>query len=287
MGEDMKKRYKKLLIISALAIGISAFSYVQNNLISVSKISITSSKIPSNFKGFKIVQLSDLHSKKFGENQEVLIEKVKNLNPEIIVITGDLVDSKRYDAAASLRIMNELVKYYPVYFVTGNHESWSGRYDNLEKELKRQNVIVLRNEHVRIQKDGQEIYLLGIDDPAFTVKNNDENEEITTVKNEVVKAKNTIGSDGYKLLLSHRPELLQVYAEQQIDLVLSGHAHGGQVRLPFIGGLVAPNQGVLPKYTAGLYEEQNTSMIVSRGLGNSVIPQRVFNRPEIVVVQLN
>ena len=283
----MKKRYKKLLIISALAIGISAFSYVQNNLISVSKISITSSKIPSNFKGFKIVQLSDLHSKKFGENQEVLIEKVKNLNPEIIVITGDLVDSKRYDAAASLRIMNELVKYYPVYFVTGNHESWSGRYDNLEKELKRQNVIVLRNEHVRIQKDGQEIYLLGIDDPAFTVKNNDENEEITTVKNEVVKAKNTIGSDGYKLLLSHRPELLQVYAEQQIDLVLSGHAHGGQVRLPFIGGLVAPNQGVLPKYTAGLYEEQNTSMIVSRGLGNSVIPQRVFNRPEIVVVQLN
>lgn len=283
----MKKRYKKLLIISALAIGISAFSYVQNNLISVSKISITSSKIPSNFKGFKIVQLSDLHSKKFGENQEVLIEKVKNLNPEIIVITGDLVDSKRYDAAASLRIMKELVKYYPVYFVTGNHESWSGRYDNLEKELKRQNVIVLRNEHVRIQKDGQEIYLLGIDDPAFTVKNNDENEEITTVKNEVVKAKNTIGSDGYKLLLSHRPELLQVYAEQQIDLVLSGHAHGGQVRLPFIGGLVAPNQGVLPKYTAGLYEEQNTSMIVSRGLGNSVIPQRVFNRPEIVVVQLN
>ncbi|MEH7460426.1 metallophosphoesterase [Bacillus sp. JJ1127] len=283
----MKKRYKKLLIISALVMGVSTFSYVQNNLLSVSKISITSSKIPSNFKGFKIVQLSDLHSKKFGENQEVLIEKVKSLNPEIIVITGDLIDSKRYDAAASLKVMKELVKHYPVYFVTGNHESWSGRYDGLEKELKRHNVIVLRNEHVRIQKDGQEIYLLGIDDPAFTVKNNDENKEITTVKNEVVKAKNTIGSDGYKLLLSHRPELLQVYAEQQIDLVLSGHAHGGQVRLPFIGGLVAPNQGVLPKYTAGLYEEQNTSMIVSRGLGNSVIPQRVFNRPEIVVVQLN
>ncbi|MFJ8526467.1 metallophosphoesterase [Bacillus sp. NPDC094106] len=283
----MKKRYKKLLIIGALAIGVSAFSYVQNNLISVSKISITSSKIPSNFKGFKIVQLSDLHSKKFGENQEVLIEKVKSLNPEIIVITGDLIDSKRYDAAASLKVMKELVKHYPVYFVTGNHESWSGRYDSFEKELKRHNVIVLRNEHVRIQKDGQEIYLLGIDDPAFTVKNNDKNEEITTVKNEIVKAKSTIDSDGYKLLLSHRPELLQVYAEQQIDLVLSGHAHGGQVRLPLIGGLVAPNQGVLPKYTAGLYEEQNTSMIVSRGLGNSVIPQRVFNRPEIVVVQLN
>ncbi|PGS02577.1 metallophosphoesterase [Bacillus pseudomycoides] len=283
----MKKRYKRLFIISAIAIGVSAFSYLQNNLISVSKISITSSKIPSNFKGFKIVQLSDLHSKKFGENQEVLIEKVKSLNPDIIAITGDLIDSKRYDAEASLKVVKELVKHYPVYFVTGNHELWSGRYDSLEKELKRYNVTVLRNEHERIQKEGQEICLLGIDDPAFTAKNNDENEEMSTVKNEIVKAKNEVDQDEYKVLLSHRPELLQVYAEQQIDLVLTGHAHGGQVRLPFIGGLVVPNQGILPKYTAGSYKEQGTSMIVSRGLGNSIIPQRIFNRPEIVVVQLD
>lgn len=219
----MKKRYKRLFIISAIAIGVSAFSYLQNNLINVSKISITSSKIPSNFKGFKIVQLSDLHSKKFGENQEVLIEKVKSLNPDIIAITGDLIDSKRYDAEASLKVVKELVKHYPVYFVTGNHELWSGRYDSLEKELKRYNVTVLRNEHERIQKEGQEICLLGIDDPSFTAKNNDENEEMSTVKNEIVKAKNEVDQDEYKVLLSHRPELLQVYAEQQIDLVLTGH----------------------------------------------------------------
>lgn len=231
--------------------------------------------------------MSDLHSKKFGENQEVLIEKVKSLNPDIIAITGDLIDSKRYDAEASLKVVKELVKHYPVYFVTGNHELWSGRYDSLEKELKRYNVTVLRNEHERIQKEGQEICLLGIDDPAFTAKNNDENEEMSTVKNEIVKVKNAVDQDEYKVLLSHRPELLQVYAEQQIDLVLTGHAHGGQVRLPFIGGLVAPNQGILPKYTAGSYKEQGTSMIVSRGLGNSIIPQRIFNRPEIVVVQLD
>ncbi|SCB68269.1 Phosphoesterase [Bacillus mycoides] len=126
--------------------------------------------------------------------------------------------------------------------------------------------------------------MLGIDDPEFTSGNRDE-EHI--VKSEIRKAKDGMHSDGFKVLLSHRPEFLEAYADEQVDLVLSGHAHGGQVRLPFIGGLVAPNQGILPKYTAGLYEQQNTSMIVSRGLGNSIIPQRVFNRPEIVVVQLN
>lgn len=214
----------------------------------------------------------------------MLIKKVKSIQPDIITITGDLIDSKSYDAEVSLQVIRELVKEYPVYFVTGNHEKWSGQYNNLEKELKKHHVTVLRNEHINIQKDGQEIYLLGIDDPEFTSGNHNEG---SIVKNEIAKAKNEVNPDGYKVLLSHRPEFLNVYTEEKIDLVLSGHAHGGQVRLPFIGGLVAPNQGILPKYTASLYEKQNTSMIVSRGLGNSIIPQRIFNRPEIVVVQLN
>lgn len=126
--------------------------------------------------------------------------------------------------------------------------------------------------------------MLGIDDPEFNTGDIDEG---SIVKDAIVKAKIETQPDRYNVLLSHRPEFLEEYAEEQVDLVLSGHAHGGQVRLPFIGGLVAPNQGILPKYTAGLYEQQNTSMIVSRGLGNSIIPQRIFNRPEIVVVQLN
>ncbi|KEK22422.1 metallophosphoesterase [Bacillus gaemokensis] len=283
----MKKKYKRISIIIATLIGISTFSYLQNNLLSVNKISITSSKIPTNFKGFKIVQLSDLHSKKFGDKQEVLIEKVKSLKPDIIAITGDLIDSKRYDAEASLEVIKQLVQHYPVYFVTGNHEAWSGRYASLEKKLKQYNVSVLRNEHIRIQKDGQEIYILGIDDPTFTVENSDGNDEMTTITNEIIKVTNVIDPVGFKVLLSHRPEHFQAYAEHQIDVVLTGHAHGGQVRLPFIGGLVAPNQGVLPKYTAGLYKEGVTSMIVNRGLGNSIIPQRIFNRPEIVVVQFD
>ncbi|KMP27086.1 phosphoesterase [Bacillus cereus] len=280
----MNKKTKRIILFSVTLIGMSIFLYVQNNLISITKVDITSSKIPSTFKGFKILQISDLHNKKFGDNQETLIQKVKGENPDIIVITGDLIDSKSYDAEVSMELIRELVKEYPIYFVTGNHEKWSGKYNDLEKELKNHHVTVLRNEHVTIQKGQQKINLLGIDDPEFVTGNND---EVKGVKDEISKAKFGMPPDTYNVLLSHRPELLAKYADEQIDLVLSGHAHGGQVRLPFIGGLVAPNQGVFPTNTAGLYEKQNTSMVVSRGLGNSVIPQRIFNRPELVVVQLN
>ncbi|MED2793223.1 metallophosphoesterase [Bacillus wiedmannii] len=280
----MKKNMKRIILFIGTLVGFSIFLYVQNNLISITEVKITSNKIPSSFKGFKILQISDLHNKKFGDNQENLIQKVKSINPDIIAITGDLIDSKSYDPEVSMELIRKLVKKYPVYFVTGNHEKWSGKYNNLEKELKKHHVIVLRNEHVTIQKGEQKINLLGIDDPEFVTGNRDEG---NVVKDEIIKAKIETQPDTYNVLLSHRPEFLTEYADEQIDLVLSGHAHGGQVRLPFIGGLVAPNQGMFPTYTAGLYEKQNTSMVVSRGLGNSIILQRIFNRPELVVVQLN
>ncbi|HFJ9437515.1 MULTISPECIES: metallophosphoesterase [Bacillus] len=280
----MNKKSKRIILFIVTLIGISIFLHVQNNLISITEVNIKSSKIPSTFKGFKILQISDLHNKKFGDNQETLIQKVKGENPNIIVITGDLIDRKSYDAEVSMELIRELVKDYPIYFVTGNHEKWSGKYNDLDKELKKHHVIVLRNEHVSIQKGEQTINLLGIDDPAFVAGNRDER---NVVKDEILKAKFEMKPHTYNVLLSHRPEFLVEYANEKIDLVLSGHAHGGQVRLPFIGGLVAPNQGIFPTYTAGLYEKQNTSMVVSRGLGNSVIPQRIFNRPELVVVQLN
>ncbi|MEC5303541.1 metallophosphoesterase [Bacillus thuringiensis] len=280
----MSKKIKRSILLIATLVGCSIFLYLQNNLISITKVKITSSKIPSSFKGYKILQISDLHNKKFGDNQDVLIQKIKSIDPDIIAITGDLIDSKSYDAEVSMQLIREIVKKYPVYFVTGNHEQWSGKYNNLEKELKKYDVNVLRNEHVGIRKGEQEINLLGIDDPEFVTGNRDEGNIII---DEIKKAKIEMQPDKYNVLLSHRPEFIKEYTNERLDLVLSGHAHGGQVRLPFIGGLVAPNQGVLPKYTAGLYVEQNTSMVVSRGLGNSIIPQRILNRPEIVVVQLN
>lgn len=284
LGGNMSKKIKRSILLIATLVGCSIFLFLQNNLISITEIKITSSKIPSSFKGYKILQISDLHNKKFGDNQDVLIQKMKSIDPDIIAITGDLIDSKSYDAEVSMQLIREMVKKYPVYFVTGNHEQWSGKYNSLEKELKKYGVNVLRNEHVVIRKGEQEINLLGIDDPEFGTGNRDEGNIII---DEIKKAKIEMQPDRYNVLLSHRPEFIKEYTNERLDLVLSGHAHGGQVRLPFIGGLVAPNQGVLPKYTAGLYVEQNTSMVVSRGLGNSIIPQRILNRPEIVVVQLN
>lgn len=284
LGGNMSKKIKRSVLLIATLVGCIIFLYLQNNLISITEVKITSSKIPSSFKGYKILQISDLHNKQFGDNQDVLIQKIKSIDPDIIAITGDLIDSKSYDAEVSMQLIREIVKKYPVYFVTGNHEQWSGKYNRLEKELKKYDVNVLRNEYVGIQKGEQEINLLGIDDPEFVTGNRDEGNIII---DEIKKAKIEMQPDRYNVLLSHRPEFLTEYADEQIDLVLSGHAHGGQVRLPFIGGLVAPNQGVLPKYTAGLYVEQSASMVVSRGLGNSIIPQRILNRPEIVVVQLN
>lgn len=173
----MKKNINRIILIISTLVGISIFLYLQNNLISVSEVNISS---------FKILQISNLHNKKFGDNQDVLIQKVISINPDIIAITGDLIDSKSYDAEISMQVIRELVKEYPIYFVTGNHEKWSGKYNRLEKELKKYDVTVLRNEHVSIRKGEQAINLLGIDDPEFVTGKHDEG---NIIKDEMIKAK--------------------------------------------------------------------------------------------------
>lgn len=182
----MKKKINRIVMIICILVGFTIFLYLQNNLISITEVKITSSKIPSSFKGYKILQISDLHNKQFGDNQDVLIQKIKSIDPDIIAITGDLIDSKSYDAEVSMQLIREMVKKYPVYFVTGNHEQWSGKYNSLEKELKKYDVNVLRNEHVGIRKGEQEINLLGIDDPEFVTENRDEGNIII---DEIKKAK--------------------------------------------------------------------------------------------------
>ena len=144
-------------------------------------------------------------------------------------------------------------------------------------------VNILEDEKITIEYAGATMQLLGLNDPNFTTAH--DTYEKTAMIN--AKLKNMLGeSNKYTILLSHRPELFGLYVENNIDLVLSGHAHGGQVRLPFFGGLVAPNQGFFPKYFEGVYEKKQTKMIVSRGLGNSIFPLRVNNRPELVIVEL-
>jgi uncharacterized protein len=275
------KRWIFLLIGIALLI---YFFHFQNNSIVTSEYTITSEKIPHHFNGYKIVQLSDLHSKSFDNDQSDLVNKVKKSQADLILFTGDLVDSKRYNEKSSLSLMEKLVEVAPVYFVTGNHEWWSGKFNTLEEKLNNIGVHVMRNTSEEIMNGTDKIQLMGIDDPAI-VKNSDIERSIMeeNIEKSIEKIKE---DDDFQILLSHRPELLSLYSEYEFDVVFSGHAHGGQFRIPFIGGLIAPDQGLFPKYTSGQYQLDHTRMIVNRGLGNSIIPVRIFNRPEMVVVTL-
>ncbi|WP_146022782.1 metallophosphoesterase [Paenibacillus castaneae] len=281
----MRVTKKRLFyIIPMLIIVLVAFLYYENNAISITRFQASSSKLPEAFDGYRIVQLTDLHSKLFGRNQERLVSKVKKLRPDIIVVTGDLVDSRRYDAEVSLTLMREIAKLAPVYYVTGNHERSSGKYMELEKGLNSLGIHVMRNKSEMIKLGQGEIRLAGVDDPTFNTEADGDVDKISGFIDTAMQE--TAGADAYTVLLSHRPELFAVYMQKGIDITFSGHAHGGQVRLPFVGGLVAPGQGFLPKYDAGKFVDGQSTLIVSRGLGNSIIPQRLFNRPEVVLVEL-
>lgn len=238
--------------------------------------------LPKSFNNYRIVQLSDIHDSMFGDNHSDLVSKVKLLSPDAIFITGDFIDRNRYDLEQSLEIVKQLHDVAPFYFVTGNHEISTNDEKHIKDELSGLGVQVLTNESMTIaSEEGEQIVISGIEDPLSSNL-----VEETYVEQVIDYALKDVQDDLFKILLSHRPEQFNVYVDRQIDLVFSGHAHGGQVRIPGIGGLVAPGQGWFPKFTSGIHEMDGTTMIVSRGLGNSIVPIRVFNRPEVVVVTL-
>ena len=281
----MKRKSKTILtLISFLLIILIGWTLWGNTALEVNEYEIVSDRIPQGFDGFRIAQVSDLHNAEFGEGNSKLLELLSRTDPDIIVLTGDLIDSRNTDIEIALAFAREAMKIAPVYFVSGNHEARVIEYEDLKMGLSEAGVNVLENQIVEITREGESITLMGIDDPSFQ-----ENYLFGDSEGVAKQAIETLlrVSDGYTVLLSHRPELFELYVETGMDLVFSGHAHGGQFRLPFIGGLVAPNQGFFPKYDAGLFSEENTTMIVSRGVGNSIVPLRFNNRPEIIVVMLN
>ncbi|MBU3110212.1 metallophosphoesterase [Clostridium lacusfryxellense] len=274
----MKPKAKKALTMFLVIITLIVFCIWQNNGIMVTKIKYSNSKIPNDFDGYTIVQISDLHNKEFGINQSKLLNKTKKAKPDIIVITGDLIDRNHTNIELAMEYISGAVKIAPVYFVSGNHEKWSGTYKELSDKLTKAGVTILDNKKVSLDKNNKTITLIGISDPAFYPDDYWEGKRLKTLM---------IGEqNNFNILLSHRPELMDLYVDNHVDLAFSGHAHGGQFRLPFIGGLIAPDQGLFPEFTEGNHEKEATSMIVSRGLGNSIIPLRIFNRPEVVVVTL-
>lgn len=281
--KKIKNKKKTMLIILIIFIVFTIFFTLQNNNIVVSSYVHKNEVIPEAFDNFKIVHISDLHNKMFGKEQIRLLKRIEEQEPDIIVITGDLVDRRRYNLENALKFINGAVKIAPVYYVSGNHEAWSNRYSDVKENLEIEGVKVLENSLLEINKAGKVIEILGLSDPDFLTESYSEATNITELEAHLGDISK---SNNFKILLSHRPELFDIYVSNNIDLIFSGHAHGGQVRLPFIGGFIAPDQGFFPKYTSGSFKQGLSTMYVSRGLGNSIVPVRVFNRPEIIVVTL-
>ena len=279
-----KPNKKTVLIVSVLVIlCLGIWTLWGNIALEVNEYEIVSDRIPEAFTGFRIAQVSDLHNKDFGEGYGQLLTLLSQINPDIIVVTGDLIDSRQTDLDVALEFAWQAGKIARVYYVSGNHEARVPEYEDLKIGLVKAGVVILENQKVEITREGESITLMGIEDPSFQedyLFGDSESVARQAIENLYNK------SDGYTVLLSHRPELFDLYVDTGMDLVFSGHAHGGQFRLPFVGGLVAPNQGFFPKYDAGRFTEENTTMIVSRGVGNSIIPVRFNNRPEIIVAEL-
>ncbi len=279
-------KHKKTGIIITLCtlavILVSAWIIYGNTAITVSRYTVKNQKIPESFTGFTIAQVSDLHNEEFGKNNNRLLEKIRNENPDIIVITGDIIDCHRTDIDVSIDFVEEAVKIAPTYYITGNHEAITEEFEDFLTAAKKAGMIYLDNKTQSIDKNGDTINLTGIDDPFFLTTYISESVQISINK----ALDNLLPEEGYNILLAHRPNYFDLYIIHEPDLVLSGHVHGGQFRLPFIGGLYAPDQGIFPEYDAGHYSSSNTDMIISRGLGNSRFPFRLNNTPELVVVTL-
>ena len=278
----MNIKLKKSIVLFAIIFFFAWLAW-DNNRICVSHYVIKNNLLPSTFNGYKIVHISDLHNASFGVTNNRLVDKIAAVEPDIIAITGDLFDANHTNIDVGLCFVKEVIKIAPVYYVTGNHEAWIENYGEcIKPQLEALGVVVLEDERMSLEKDGQKIALMGLDDPDIELNGDLFGEAEAMIDTKLER----IESSDFCILLSHRPELFSIYVKHSISCVLTGHAHGGQFRIPFVGGVIAPNQGLFPKYTAGIVSKENTQMIISRGLGESIIPIRINNCPELVVVEL-
>ncbi len=261
---------------------ILLYLYNQNTQVKVSHYTVKSKKISNCFNGYKIAHISDYHNTNSKRIKETLIKRLKENRPDIIVITGDLIDSRRTNIETASDFVKSIAHIAPIYYVFGNHESRLKNIEYLEEKIQNVGAKILRNNYVKLEKDGEYIKLIGIDDPCFFgISKEEEKTKLENIIKTLAKEENR-----FTILLIHRPEYMQIYSNNNVDLVFTGHAHGGQIRIPFVGGIIAPGQGMFPKYTSGIHEMNDTKTVISRGIGNSSFPFRVNNRPELVIATL-
>lgn len=270
--------YKIVIIILFIIFVFIAFYnglVVRNYIIKADKLLMDQS--------IKIVLISDLHSHVHGENQKKIVNKIKKQNPDIIALAGDIADDK-VPIDGTILFLEEIKDIAPIFYVTGNHEVWSGELNYIKDVFRSFGVTVLENDYKEINISGIKLVIAGVDDPEIIKYERKQSNWYKEIEEAFSDVKDL---DGYKILISHRPEAVEFYNTLPFDLVLSGHSHGGQVRIPFlINGLLAPNQGFFPKYAGGVYELENYTHIVSRGVSFNPLLPRVFNPPEVVVIDV-
>ena len=274
------KIIKNAIVAKVLSVGCATYLMVQNTFLQTTKYTIKNAKLPSEFDGYTIAQISDFHSTNSNRLRKSTIEGIKNQKVDMIVITGDFVDERHDNLSDSLDFAKELTSIAPTFFILGNHEVYLDNSDEFITKLKEVGVTVLQNETHIVSLNGACINLVGITDPA---SNKDKKIEENIVQ---FLEDASYDDSNYTILLSHRPEVCHLYENANIDLTISGHAHGGQVRIPFVGGVISPGEGFWPKYTEGVHKINDMHLVISRGIGSSSFPFRINNRPELVFIEL-
>jgi predicted MPP superfamily phosphohydrolase len=282
---EKPRRKRRIILIAILIILLTlVIFFIDSNIrLVTSEFELHYPNLPQEFDGFRIVVLSDLHGARFGRDNERLVRRVIEAEPDIIALAGDFIDE--YNMPPIERqleitdtLSSRLMEIAPVYFVTGNHDWASKELPRLLEILENNGVTVLRNNHVLLESGSQSIILAGTDDP---------NGPADMIRpREFVRNVREAEGDGFFIMLEHRNRNLQLYSELGVDLVLSGHSHGGIIRLPFTDGLIDSRIGLFPEHASGVNTIGDTSMVVSRGLGSWIIWMRLFNNPEVVVVEL-
>ena len=285
-----KKKAEVLGIVAGLCATAAAAIYFrgQNNDIMITELTCRCPKLPEAFEGYNIAHVSDLHGKMFGQNQKDLISLIKKQKPDMIAVTGDVVDRMHTNIGAVTAFVRQAVKIAPVYYVPGNHEADFWQYPRLLTLLREAGVAVLDNKKEVICRGDAAIEIVGVADPLFYTRRRNNVTQAYYMRKNIRQAldDDTVADGNVRILLSHRPEHIDVYKRYNIDLVLAGHAHGGQWRIPGVGGLFAPDQGIMPTFTSGMHTVGDTALVISRGLGNSAFPLRIANRVELVAVTL-
>ncbi len=277
-AEKPSKKAAKRAVGIAAAVGVltcAAIGYAvyENTAIQLARYEIASQALPESLAGLRICHLSDIHVKPEPRDYGPLIKAAASTEPDLITVSGDLVDSRVSDISAAVSLMETLAQIAPVYYVTGNHEERLPPeiYAEVLKSLEDAGVHLLRDSSELFVMDGVAVNIMGVCDRKYP--------DFDLIR--------SLEQDGlFNLLISHRPQFAKEYAEAGADLTVCGHAHGGQARIPFIGGLIAPDQMFFPEFYQGVHEFSGRYTVISRGIGNSLIPVRVNNRPEVVLIEI-